>query len=32
MISLILLLQTGVYPYGYMDYWEKFNETSILKK
>ena len=25
----ILLLRKGVYPYGYMDSWEKFNETSL---
>ena len=25
----ILLLQKGVYPYEYMDDWEKFNETSL---
>ena len=25
----ILLLRKGVYPYEYMDDWEKFNETSI---
>ena len=24
----ILLLQKSVYPYKYMDVWEKFNETS----
>ena len=28
----ILLLQKGVYPYEYMDYWEKFNETSLPEK
>ena len=22
----------GVYPYGYMDDWEKFNETSLPEK
>ena len=27
----ILLLQKGVYPYEYMDDWEKFNETSLSK-
>ena len=26
------LLQKGVYPYEYMDDWEKFNETSLLEK
>ena len=25
----ILLLQKGVYPYEYMDDWEKFNKTSL---
>ena len=25
-----LFLQKGVYPYEYMDDWEKFNETSLL--
>ena len=28
----ILLLRKGVYPYKYMDSWEKFNETSLLIK
>ena len=28
----ILLLREGVYPYEYMDDWEKFNETSLLEK
>ena len=28
----ILLLQKCVYPYEYMDHWEKFNETSLLEK
>ena len=28
----ILLLQKGVYPYKYMDDWEKFNETSLPEK
>ena len=28
----ILLLREGVYPYGYMNDWEKFNELSILEK
>ena len=27
-----LLLRKGMYPYEYMDSWEKFNETSILDK
>ena len=28
----ILLLQKGVYPYEYVDDWEKFNETSLPEK
>ena len=28
----ILLLRKGVYPYEYMDSWEKFNETSLPSK
>ena len=28
----ILLLRKGVYPYQYMDDWEKFNETSLPEK
>ena len=28
----ILLLRRGVYPYEYMDSWEKFNETSLRSK
>ena len=28
----ILLLKKGVYPYEYMDNWERFNETSLPKK
>ena len=28
----ILLLKKGVYPYEYMDDWEKFNETTLLEK
>ena len=31
-ISFILLLQKGVYPYEYMDDREKFNETLPKKK
>ena len=27
----ILLLQKGVYPYEYMDEWEKINKTSLAK-
>ena len=28
----ILLLRKGIYPYEYMDSWEKFNETSLPSK
>ena len=28
----ILLLQKGVYPYEYMDYWKKSNKTSLPEK
>ena len=28
----ILLLRKGVYPYEYMDDWEKFNETTLPEK
>ena len=28
----VLLLRKGVYPYEYMDSWEKFDETSIPDK
>ena len=28
----IFLLKKGVYPYEYMDSWEKFNETSLPDK
>ena len=28
----ILLLRTGVYPYEYMDNWEKFDETPLANK
>ena len=28
----ILLLRKGVYPYKYMDDWEKLNETTLLEK
>ena len=30
--KLNLLLRKGVYPYEYMDDWEKFNETKITEK
>ena len=28
----VMLLRKGVYPYEYMDSWEKFNETSLTAK
>ena len=28
----ILLLRKGIYPYEYMDSWERFNETSLPSK
>ena len=28
----VLLLRKGVYPYEYMDSWEKFDETSFSDK
>ena len=28
----ILLLRKGVYPYEYMDEWEKFNEATLPEK
>ena len=28
----ILLLRKSVYPYEYMDNWERFNETSLPSK
>ena len=28
----ILLLRKGVYPYEYVDSWERFDETSLLDK
>ena len=28
----ILLLWKGVYPYGFMNDWKKFNETSLPEK
>ena len=27
--KIILLLRKGVYPYEYMDNWERFDETSL---
>ena len=29
---IILLLQNLFYTYEYMDYWKKFNETSLTEK
>ena len=28
----ILLLRKGIYPYEYMDKWERFNKTSLPEK
>ena len=28
----LLLLRKGVYPYEFIDDWEKFNETSLAEK
>ena len=30
--TFILFLRKGIYPYKYMDKWEKVNETSLLEK
>ena len=30
--KIVSLLQKGVYPYEYMDGWEKFNEISLPEK
>ena len=30
--TFILFLQKGVYPYEYMDDWEKLNEISVHEK
>ena len=32
MPKFILLLQNGVYPYEYMNNWEKFNQTALPEK
>ena len=32
LINFILLLRKGVYPYEYMDNWERFDETSLPDK
>ena len=31
-IKIIFLLRKGLYPYEYMDSWERFDETSLLDK
>ena len=28
----VMLLRKGVYPYEYVDSWERFNETSLSAK
>ena len=28
----VLLIKKGVYPYEYMDIWERFDETSLPNK
>ena len=30
--KIFLLLRKGVYPYEYMDSWERFNETALPNK
>ena len=30
--NFVLLLRKGVYPYEYLDSWERFNETSLPPK
>ena len=30
--NFMLLLQKGVYPYKYMDYWEEFSEMLLPEK
>ena len=30
--QLILLLRKGIYPYEFMDDWEKFSKTSLPEK
>ena len=30
--KIVLLLRKGVYPYEYMDTWERFNEKSLVPK
>ena len=30
--KIILLLENGVYPFEYMNEWDKFNETSLPEK
>ena len=32
LINFVLLLRKGVYPYEYMDNWERFNKTSLPPK
>ena len=32
LMNFVLLLKKGVYPYEYMDSWERFDETSLPDK
>ena len=32
LLNLFLLLRKGVYPYEYMNSWERFNETLLPNK
>ena len=32
LIIILILFGKGVYPYEYMNNWEKFSETSLAKK
>ena len=32
LINFVLLLRKGVYPYEYMDNWDRFNKTSLPPK
>ena len=32
LVNLFCCSEEGVYTYGYLDEWEKFNETSLAEK